>query len=72
MQTYQMQGTPTTILIDRAGNLRKQKFGRDDDMLIGAEIMALVSESAVDLPDQVADSSSGPKSACDDNGCRIA
>ena len=46
MQAYQMQGTPTTILIDRAGKIRKQKFGRDDDMVIGSQIMALVAESA--------------------------
>lgn len=46
MTAYGMQGTPTTILIDREGNLRKQKFGRDEDMLLGAEIMSLLRESA--------------------------
>ena len=71
MQTYQMQGTPTTILIDKAGNIRKQKFGRDDDMLIGAEIMALVGEAPDNLPDQMVDGSTGINSTCDDNGCTI-
>ena len=27
MQAYQMQGTPTLLLIDHAGRLRRQVFG---------------------------------------------
>lgn len=44
MQRYRMQGTPTLILIDRAGRLRLQHFGRIDDLAAGAEIMRLVAE----------------------------
>lgn len=44
MRAYGMQGTPTLILIDRQGHLRLQKFGRLDDLAIGAEIMRLVAE----------------------------
>lgn len=44
MRLYQMRGTPTTILIDHNGNLRKSAFGHVDDMLLGAEIMSLVAE----------------------------
>ncbi len=44
MAAYQMQGTPTLILIDRQGYLRKQKFGMAQDLVLGAEIMALVGE----------------------------
>ncbi len=42
MAAYQMRGTPTTILIDREGKLRKQYFGAESDMSMGAEIMSLV------------------------------
>ncbi|MFN3958743.1 MAG: TlpA disulfide reductase family protein [Parvularculaceae bacterium] len=46
MRAYQMQGTPTTILIDRNGMLRMQKFGHLDDILLGASIQALIDESS--------------------------
>ncbi|MEM7336568.1 MAG: TlpA disulfide reductase family protein [Chloroflexota bacterium] len=42
MEQYRMRGTPTTILIDRGGHLRKQHFGHLPDMVLGAEIMALI------------------------------
>lgn len=44
MKAYQMQGTPTLIVIDRKGLLRKQKFGHENDMVLGAELMKLVEE----------------------------
>ena len=44
MELYAMQGTPTLLLIDRAGNLRRQVFGHVRDMQLGAEVMALLSE----------------------------
>ncbi len=44
METYVMQGTPTLLLIDRQGNLRRQMFGHMPDMQLGAEIMALLNE----------------------------
>ena len=44
MARYGMQGTPTQILVDRRGRLRKQKFGWEDDLVLGAEIMALVRD----------------------------
>lgn len=44
MRAYGMQGTPTLILIDRQGRLRKHSFGRDPDLLVGAEIATLVLE----------------------------
>ncbi|MEM8985281.1 MAG: TlpA disulfide reductase family protein [Pseudomonadota bacterium] len=68
MTAYGMEGTPTTILIDRAGNVRKQKFGRDEDMLLGAEIMSLIREGAppvfnTDKPDAT--------DGCTDEGCPV-
>lgn len=44
MELYAMQGTPTMLLIDRDGNLRRQTFGHIPDMQLGAEIMALLNE----------------------------
>ena len=44
MQAYAMRGTPTLIVIDRAGHIRHQGFGQEDDMLIGATIAALLAE----------------------------
>jgi hypothetical protein len=44
MAAYRMQGTPTLLLIDRAGQLRRQIFGHIPDLRLGAEIMRLVAE----------------------------
>lgn len=44
MAAYAMQGTPTLILIDRRGRLRKQSFGVEDDMRVGADIAFLLAE----------------------------
>lgn len=44
MRAYGMQGTPTLLLIDRQGRLRRKHFGRVEDLAIGAEIMRLVGE----------------------------
>ena len=44
MRAYNMQGTPTLLLIDRTGRLRRQAFGHVADLALGAEIMALLVE----------------------------
>ncbi|MHA6687797.1 redoxin family protein [Mesorhizobium sp. A556] len=44
MAAWQLEGTPTLLLLDRQGRLRARHFGQVSDMTIGAEIMALVSE----------------------------
>jgi peroxiredoxin len=46
MERYQMRGTPSLVLIDRHGMVRKHAFGAVDDLRIGAEIGALTQESA--------------------------
>jgi len=46
MALYRMQGTPTMMLIDRVGHLRRQHFGHMPDLQLGAEIMALLAEGA--------------------------
>lgn len=64
MRAYAMQGTPTTVLIDREGRLRRQKFGHLPDLLLGAEIMALLGEASLQ-------SASGevPSGVCTPEGC---
>ena len=42
MARYGMRGTPTLMLVDRQGRLRKHKFGLEDDLVLGAEIMSLI------------------------------
>ena len=44
MSIYRMRGTPTLLLFDRGGRLRRHYFGRPDDIMLAAEIMALALE----------------------------
>ena len=46
MAAYEMQGTPTLILIDRQGRLRWHQFGQVEDMAAGAAIATLMKEPA--------------------------
>ncbi len=45
MLAYEMRGTPTLLIYDRQGRLRRHYFGRADDMVLGAEIAAMVLET---------------------------
>lgn len=45
MASYDMQGTPTLILIDRKGYLRFQHFGIVDDLYLGVVIGKLIAET---------------------------
>jgi peroxiredoxin len=44
MAAYEMRGTPTMLVFDRAGRLRRHYFGRPDDIMVAAEIMAMAVE----------------------------
>jgi AhpC/TSA family protein len=44
MERYKMRGTPSLVLIDRHGIVRKHAFGAVDDLRLGAEIGALTQE----------------------------
>ncbi len=46
MQSYRLRGTPSLMLIDRAGILRVSHFGRMEDMQLGALIGQLLAEAA--------------------------
>lgn len=60
MQAYGLQGTPSLILIDKAGRVRLSHFGRIDDLAVGAAIGQL---SAEDGPPQA-----GPEAATGPQG----
>jgi len=46
MARYDLQGTPSTLLIDRAGLLRLVEFGTMDDLTLGAHLARLLAEPA--------------------------
>lgn len=45
MQAYDLQGTPSQVLIDRAGRVRASTFGIVDDLALGTQIGRLLAES---------------------------
>ncbi|MEQ1578134.1 MAG: redoxin domain-containing protein [Hyphomicrobium sp.] len=45
MDAYEIQGTPTILVFDRQGRLRRHYLGQVDDIRLAAEVMALVIES---------------------------
>lgn len=44
MRRYGFQGTPSLVLIDRQGQVRRHAFGTEEDLSIGATIAALLAE----------------------------
>ncbi|MGQ0625871.1 MAG: peroxiredoxin family protein [Sporichthyaceae bacterium] len=46
MKRYGLQGTPSTVLVDREGRLRHTSFGAVDDLVLGALLGQLIAESA--------------------------
>ena len=52
MARYRLQGTPSTLLIDRRGRLRLAAFGTLDDLVLGSHLGRLLTEPA-DAPDPV-------------------
>lgn len=72
MKAYAMQGTPTTVLIDAQGRLRRQIFGAHEDLSLGAELQTLLLEARLER-EPVADRPPGGARApgCDDGGCAL-
>ncbi len=69
MAKYQFRGTPTVLLIDRQGRLRKQRFGLTEDLILGAEIMSLLNEANLsEIPPKIPDSG---QEGCDSDGCSL-
>lgn len=68
MRGYGMQGTPTTLLIDRNGYLRLHQFGHVDDMRLGAMIASLIGE----VPLSMKADETAKEAGCGEEGCRPA
>ena len=62
-----MEGTPTMILIDAEGLIRRQHFGREEDLVLGAQISELIAEK--DPVNQVAARAATLPSNCDEDAC---
>lgn len=45
MRDYGMRGTPTLVVIDRAGRIRLHGFGRVEDLALGALLGRLLAEN---------------------------
>lgn len=56
MRRYALGGTPSVVLIDRAGTLRLNAFGQVDDLALGAYLARLIDEPA---PDPTCDPATG-------------
>lgn len=63
MTAYGMQGTPTLVVIDRAGLRRFQRFGHVDDLTLGSVLGTLLAEPFV------IDAEGANASGCDESGC---
>lgn len=74
MKAYGIRGTPSLLLFDRQGRLRHHSFGRDDDLEVGANIMALVCEDKTgQRPTRPAgrQAGEGVQDSCADGGCEV-
>lgn len=49
MARYRLRGTPSLVLIDRAGGIRLHGFGHVDDLTVGATLARLIDEPAPSL-----------------------
>lgn len=72
MNAYQLRGTPSLVVIDRAGCIRQSAFGRVDDLRLGALLGSLLVEPAPPLDrDDVAEHRDG-STACDSDECGLS
>jgi thiol-disulfide isomerase/thioredoxin len=71
MRAYQMQGTPTLILIDKTGHIRLHKFGHVSDLTVGFSIGALVAEEFDESAVTESSAQGAENPACDTDGCRV-
>jgi len=44
MGRYQLRGTPSLVVVDRAGRIRVNALGRADDIVVGATLARLIDE----------------------------
>ena len=73
MQRFELRGTPSLLLFDRAGRLRARHFGHVSDLRVGAEIAHLLAEPGESLHAPTAESATASRGSgaapCDSEGC---
>jgi thiol-disulfide isomerase/thioredoxin len=72
MAAWDLQGTPSLVVLDRNGALRLKHFGVLDDLALGALIGQLVALPV--MPQSGGVASSGEEAAadaCSDQGCKV-
>jgi len=60
MRRYGLQGTPSLVVIDRAGQIRVNAFGQTDDLALGATLGRLLDEE----PRTETDPTCNPTTGC--------
>ncbi len=73
MRAYAMQGTPSLILIDRAGRMRLHEFGRMDDLRLGCLLGRMVTESVASSETAQTSNEQNRQvpAGCGDSGCEL-
>lgn len=71
MQAYELGGTPSVVLIDRAGRIRLNQFGQIDDMALGALIGELIAERGARSAVAAHPTPARADPSCDDGACRV-
>lgn len=69
MAAYEMQGTPTLILIDKQGRRRAQYFGQVPDLRLGYDIGVLLSEA--EGVAGIESTETRQEARCDEVGCQV-
>lgn len=69
METYQLRGTPSLVLIDQQGHMRANHFGQVSDIQVGAEIATLMAEGDFAAANNF--KKKAEADGCDENGCPI-
>lgn len=69
MMRWQLDGTPTTLLLDKAGRLRARHFGAIEELQLGVAIGQLLAEAT---PAPAADAPVvAPAGGCTEDGCAL-
>ncbi len=71
MQRYTLRGTPSLLLIDRQGCIRKHVFGRVDDLDLGFALGHLVAEQKLPAEPAASQPSLMGQSSCEGDSCPI-
>ncbi len=69
MQAYDLQGTPSVVLIDRQGSLRFTHFGPIDDLALGVLVGQLTATPTAEARRASASAPDADGGACDGGAC---